>query len=95
MTKEDIESLGWKCVAIARNGGTLEFAWSDQSTLLEYNGDNFIFKKNNPEKLNFIYIKKLNLKKLLKEKKLEFKDLYQGDVSDILVLKNIMLDLNL
>lgn len=72
MSSEDIESLGWKEWGAARNGGTLIYGWKDGLTVLHYNGDNFIYKKDNLKMLDIIEIKRIV------KKDLTFDLLYRG-----------------
>lgn len=88
VTKQDIETTGFKLAGAASNGGTLLFAYKDRF-VIEYHGENFIYKKDYPEKFDKIQIKEIQLPSL------KFKTLYDGKCDSEQDLKDIIKKLSI
>lgn len=57
LTEENITSLGYKHVGSYSNGGTKTYQLNKKSYhVIDYNGDNFVYKKENSSKLSLIKI---------------------------------------
>jgi len=81
ITKQEIESLGWKHYATASNGGSMQFQ-KNKIYSLQYNGENLIFKRKNDAQLKEIAISKVENK--------EFVPLYKGKPKNIEELKKVL-----
>ena len=96
ITSQEIESIGWKHFATSTNGGSKVFG-KDDRYIMKSNVDNFIYKKDNNEKLNEIIIQEVEIKK-----DVDFSrdlgpnpifneiDLYVGEPVDLEELKEII-----
>lgn len=57
ITQEEIESIGFEMRLKCRNGGTLGFVNKESTLVIMWSGDNFIYKRDCPERLSEIEIK--------------------------------------
>lgn len=84
ITTKDLESLGWKHITTARNGGTKAFTKKGCMFIIFSNADNFIMRnKNSPE------FEKIKINKIETRKSTEF---WEGIPKDIQDLKRILVE---
>lgn len=89
LTEQDILNLGYKHVGSSANGGTKAYQLHKQSMhMIEYNGDNFVYKKENSSKLSLIKIKSI-------ERNVGFVLKYAGHPPTVEYLIEVLKTLNL
>lgn len=89
ITGLQIANLGWKHVGSSANGGTKTYQLGKELYIIEFNGDNFIYKKDNDPRLTEIEIKTID------RATHKFVTLYKGHPIDIDELKMILAGLNI
>lgn len=84
ITTKDLESLGWKVRATAKNGGSKSFSKDKRDYTIWSNADNFIMKNRNSPEFQEIIINKVESRKSV--------EIWKGIPKDIQDLKRILVE---
>lgn len=84
ITTKDLESLGWKKIATAKNGGSKLFSKDGNNYTIWSNADNFIMKNRNSPHFEVIIINKVESRKSV--------EIWKGIPKDIQDLKLILVE---
>ncbi len=88
--KQELIDRQWKIVAYASNGGTAKFqSQIDPLLVLTWHGDNFIYKKSKPEKLDEIIIERID------KETIRFTPIFKGECKTVEEFDKLCKELNL